>query len=134
MADTMRSDFPDKFCASCGSKGCHILHWGPIMKGKRVYFDNCILMLGEDEPQLYDCETGQRTEEKYRPRATAEICFDYRGGLLWIERYTLSRTHGVGETFAKDSVTYRVERSKITEGLFGGCLVEHVVRIVKEGE
>lgn len=132
MADTMRSDFPDKFCANCGSKGCHILHWGPIMAGKRVYFDNCILALGENAPQLYDCDTGERTEEPYPVKATAEICFDQRGNLLWIEQYTLKRIHGPGETFVKDSVTYSVDSSNIAEGLYGGCLVEHVVRKVRD--
>lgn len=133
MADTMRSDFPDKFCASCGSKGCHILHWGPLYGGKRVYLDNCILALQTDNtPQLYDCDTGVRTEEKYPVKACAEICFDERGNLLWIEQYTLTAAHAPGETFVKDSVTYSVDRSKVTEGKFGGAVVEHVVRIVKD--
>lgn len=52
--------------------------------------------------------------------------------LLWIEPYTLTAAHAPGETFVRDSVTYNVDRAKVTEGLYGGALVEHVVRIVRE--
>lgn len=63
MADTIRSDYPEKFCAWCGSKGCHLQHWGPLFKGKVVFLDNCAIELRsvDDngvEPR-FNCDTGE---------------------------------------------------------------------------
>lgn len=135
MADTMRSDFPDSYCANCGSKGCHILHWGPIMGGKRVTLDNCILMLGENSPQLYDCDTGARTEEPYPIKVKAEAYWDYRGSFLWVKHAELFEPiYQPGDIFVKDETTYRVDLTKVTEGLYGGALIEYIVREVRDSD
>lgn len=63
MADTLRSDFPDRYCANCGSKGCHIKHWGPLMGYKMVYLDNCVIDMKEGTKPKYDCNTGKEIKE-----------------------------------------------------------------------
>lgn len=68
MADTMRSDFPDKHCAYCGVKGrCYLKHWGPLMRGHVVYLDECAVELRSVGPEgidpRFDCDTGEPMEE-----------------------------------------------------------------------
>lgn len=65
MADTIRSDYPDKYCAHCGNKGCYLLHSGPLMRGKIVYLDSCAagplrFIDGKGVEPTFDCETGER--------------------------------------------------------------------------
>jgi len=39
MADTIRADFADATCSDCGTKGCCIKHWGPLVpSGKTGQF------------------------------------------------------------------------------------------------
>jgi hypothetical protein len=64
MADTSRGDYSEKFCAHCGKQGCYIKHWGPLMKGRVVYFDECIAgplraVDGNGIDQTYNCDTGE---------------------------------------------------------------------------
>lgn len=58
----------------------------------------------------------------------AEIAIDETGLVLWVERYTISRSFGKGEMFIKEKETYEVLSSKVTTGGLGGVLVEHVVK------
>lgn len=65
MADTSRGDYSDKYCAHCGKKGeCYLKHWGPLMRGKLVYFDECAVALrsvdGNGIEPTFDCDTGER--------------------------------------------------------------------------
>lgn len=64
MADTVRGDFSDKFCADCGHKGCYIKHYGPLCPDSSVgYFDQCFSERGasrnhQPKPFTYNCDTG----------------------------------------------------------------------------
>lgn len=65
MPDTSRGDYSDKYCAHCGKKGCHLKHWGPLMKGKLVYLDECAAgplraVDGNGIDPTFDCDTGER--------------------------------------------------------------------------
>jgi hypothetical protein len=65
MPDTIRSDYPDKFCAHCGKKGnCYLKHWGPLMRGNVVYLDECAVGLRSVDSNgiepTFDCNTGER--------------------------------------------------------------------------
>lgn len=64
VPDTLRSSFPDKYCAWCGKKGeCYFKHWGPLMRGKIVYLDDCIVELrsvsSEGVEPRFDSFTGE---------------------------------------------------------------------------
>jgi hypothetical protein len=65
---------------------------------------------------------------EYPVKAAAEIAINEDGEVLWVERYIFRRIHRQGEMFVRDSVTYEVVSSKVTYGLYGGALVEHVVK------
>jgi hypothetical protein len=67
MADTSRGNYADKHCAHCGIKGrCYLKHWGPLMRGKVVYLDECAVELrsvdGDGIEPTFDRETGERFE------------------------------------------------------------------------
>ena len=62
MPDTMRSDFPDKYCANCGKKDCYIKHWGGLMNYEVVYLDECISSIKEGTSPRYNCNTGEVLE------------------------------------------------------------------------
>lgn len=66
--------------------------------------------------------------EEYPVTASAEIATNEAGEVLWVERYILNRIHGVGETFVRDSKTYKVVASCVTRGQHRGALVEHVCK------
>jgi len=63
MPDTLRSAFPEKYCAWCGKRGgCYLKHWGPLMRGNAVYLDECAVQLrsikGNGVEPRFDCDTG----------------------------------------------------------------------------
>jgi hypothetical protein len=66
MSHTLRSSFPDRYCADCGKLGgCYIKHWGSLVpEGVVAYFDECFIGRTTREVN-YDSVTGERVDNDH---------------------------------------------------------------------
>lgn len=65
-------------------------------------------------------------------KAAARIVLNESGKVLFCDRYTLSRLHGVNDWWIEGGQTYFVLAASFTEGKNGCGLVEYIVRNITE--
>lgn len=66
--------------------------------------------------------------KEVQPKMAYEIAYDKNTGeILWQEPYMMSRIHGKGERFTKNSKNYFVHSGSITHTDGGSAIIEHVI-------